>query len=49
MKYPTFQSLIMEGSKCKENDNKCFEDLGGEMVKHISDMTSEIYFNNTGN
>lgn len=49
MKYPTFQSLIMEGSKCKENDNKCFEDLGGQMVKYISDMTSEIYFNNTGN
>lgn len=49
MKYPTFQSLMMEGSKCKENDNKCFEDLGGQMVKHICDMTSEIYFNNTGN
>lgn len=49
MKYPTFQSLMMEGSKCKENDNKCFEDLGGQMVKHICDMTSEIYFNNTCN
>ena len=49
MKYPTFQSLMMEGSKCKENDNKCFDDFAIKIGKHIDNMTSEIYFNNTGN
>lgn len=39
----------MEGSKCKKSDSKCFEDLGGKMVKQICDMTIEIYFNNAAN
>lgn len=48
MKYPTFQSLMMEASKCEENDSKCFENLGGKMIKNIYDMTNEVYLNNNG-